>query len=307
MGRHLQRERDAANFLTEGTCNEEWTRLLRALCRFEEHLAKEERLLLRRVDQNIIRIVSQLLCIAFNKDIRQLAIEHDGRAREGNESGLCYVDGETIQPWHLLRVLNERFFITDTAVAEFVDYHFRQLQSRLVDKLEPDCASSFVNTLSTVYNEPILIALASYTHARSPQQVGSWNNQQLWAAIRALVVAVESVTRSWFGKDSLNKVFNELYREEWKNRWKEFLKQHPVAARGKLDSTKKFIEVLEELMAEVDKNIESPIQRLDWHFTITFFARNWSAHNGQIPHPRSARLGSLIVTSAMRVLLIRDS
>jgi hypothetical protein len=145
--RHLQRERDAAKILTEGTCIEEWVRLLRALCRFEKHLAMEERFLLRSVVHNIIRIISQLLCIAFNKDIRQLAIEHDGRAREGNEPGLCYVDGETIQPWHLLMVLNERFFITDTAVAEFVEYHFRQLQNCLIAKLKPDCASSFINTL----------------------------------------------------------------------------------------------------------------------------------------------------------------
>ena len=132
----------------------------------------------------------------------------------------------------------------------------------------------------------------------------SWNNQQLWAAIRALVVGVESETRSWFSKDSLYKVFNELFPEEWEDRWKEFQEQHPAAAKGKLDNTKKFIEVLDVLMAKVDKDIERPIQRLDWHFTITYFARNWNAHNGQNPHPYSARLGQLIVTSAMRVLLI---
>lgn len=302
--RHLQRERDAANILTEGTCNEEWTCLLRALCRFEKHLAIEERFLLRSVVHNIIRLVSQLLCIAFNKDIRQLAIEHDGPAREGNVPGLCYVDGEIIQPWHLLRVLNERFFITDTIVERFVEYHFEQLQSRLVNKLEPDCASSFMSALSNAYNEPILYALASYEHARSQKPVGAWQNQQLWAAIRALVVASESETRSWFGKDSLYDIFHELYREEWKDRWREFSKKHLAATQGKIDSTKKFIEVLDELMAEVDKNIGSPIQPLDWHFTITYFARNWNAHNGQNPHPYSARLGSLIVTSVMRVLMI---
>ena len=311
---HLQRKQDAAKILTEGTCTEEWVRLLRALCRFEEHLAKEERLLLRLVVHNIMRMIADLLHVAFNMDTRKLALEHDGVARQGYETGLCSVDGEAVQPWHLLRVLNERFFITDTVVEQFVKYHFEQLQNQLIDKLEPNCASSFMVSLSNVYDEPIFLALASYEHARSQEQVGAWQNQQLWAAIRALVVASESETRSWFGKDSLFCVFSELYQEEWKDLWKEFLRQHPDARQGKLDSTKKFIEVLEkimteievleEIMTEVDKNIKIPIQRLDWHFTITYFARNWNAHNGQNPHPYYARLGDLIVTSVMRVLLI---
>ena len=301
---HLQREQDAAKILTEGTCTEEWVRLLRALCRFEEHLAKEERLLLRLVVHNIMRMIADLLHVAFNMNTRELALEHDGAARQGYETGLCSVDGEAVRPWHLLRVLNERFFITDTVVERFVKYHFEQLQNRLVAKLEPDCASSFISSLSNVYNEPILLALASYEHARSQDKKGAWQNQQLWAAIRALVVASESETRSWFGKNSLRDVFRELFRKDWQVRWQKFTDQYPAAAGAKLDSTKKFIEILEELLAEVDKNITNPIQRLDWHFTITNFARNWNAHNGQIPHPYSDRLGSLIVTSVMRVLLI---
>jgi hypothetical protein len=251
-----------------------------------------------------MRTIADLLYVAFNMNTRELALEHDGAARQGYEGGLCSVDGEAVRPWHLLRVLNERFFITDTVVERFVKYHFEQLQYRLVAKLEPDCASSFMSSLSNVYNEPIFLALASYEHARSQEQVDAWKNQQLWAAIRALVVASESETRSWFGKDSLYDVFHELFPKGWQALWQEFTEQHPAAEKGKLDSTKKFIEVLEVLMTRVDKDIERPIQRLDWHFTITYFARNWNAHNGQIPHPYSARLGSLIVTSVMRVLLI---
>jgi hypothetical protein len=308
---HLQREQDAAKNLTEGTCTEEWVRLLRALCRFEEHLAKEERILLRLVVHNLMRMIADLLYVAFNMNTRELALEHDGAARQDNEGGLCSVDGEAVRPWHLLRVLNERFFITDTVVERFVKDHFEQLQYRLVAKLEPDCANSFMSSLSNVYNEPIFLALASYEHARSQEQVDAWKNQQLWAAIRALVVASESETRSWFGKDKLYDVFDELFPgkdelfpEKWQELWKKFTKKHPAAAKGQPDSTKKFIEVLEGLMETVDKDIEKPIQRLDWHFTITYFARNWNAHNGQNPHPYSASLGSLIVTSVMRVLLI---
>jgi hypothetical protein len=301
---HLHREKDAAKNLTEGTCTEEWVRLLRALCRFEEHLAKEERFLLRLVVHNIMRMIADLLHVAFNMNTRELAFEHDGAARQGYETGLCSLDGEAVRPWHLLRVFNERLFITDTVVERVVKYHFEDLQNRLDHKLEPDCASSFMSSLLNVYNEPICSALASYEHAQSQEQVDAWQNQQLWAAIRALVVASESETRSWFNKDSLNKVFLEIFPDDWKPRRDKFETDHPAAAWGKLDSTKKFIEVLEGLMATVDKDIEKPIQRLDWHFTITYFARNWNAHNGQNPHPYSARLGSLIVTSVMRVLLI---
>ncbi|MFM6174968.1 MAG: hypothetical protein ACKPB4_23035 [Sphaerospermopsis kisseleviana] len=301
---HLQRRQDAAKILTEGTCTEEWVRLLRALCRFEEHLAKEERLLLRLVVHNIIHMIADLLHVAFNMDTRELAVEHDGVARQGYETGLHDVNGETVRPWHLLRILDEGFFITDTIVERFVKYHFEQLQNRLDAKLDLDCASSFISSLSTVYNEPILLALASYEHARSQEQVGAWKNRKLWAAIRALVVASESETRSWFGKDSLHGVFDQLFPTEWNEQWKKFVKKHPVAEKGKLDSTEKFIDVLEELLAEVDKNIAMPVQRLDWQFTITYFARNWNAHNGHNPHPYSARLGSLVVTSVMRVLLI---
>jgi hypothetical protein len=301
---HLQREQDAAKILTEGTCTEEWVCLLRALCRFEEHLVEEERLLLCLVVHKIIRMVADLLQVAFNMNVRQLALEHDGQARERELPGLSVVDGEVIRPWHLLRIINERFFITDTVVERFVKHHFEQLQHRLVDKLEPDCASSFMRSLSNVYDEPIYLALASYEHARSQEQEGTWQNQQLWAAIRALIVASESETRSWFGKDSLFGVFNQLFDTAWNQQWKNFVGKYPVAAKGKLDSTEKFIDVLAELMAEMNKNITKPIQRLDWHFTITYFARNWSAHNGQNPLPYFARPASLIVTSVMRVLLI---
>ena len=292
---HLQREKDAAKLLTEGTRNDEWTRLLRALCRFEEHLAREERLLLRVAVHNIIHIIVDLLSVAFNKDMRQLSLDHDGPAS---------LMGENISPGHLLKVLDDRLFITDTLVREFFEFHFRELQSRLDAKLESDCASSFMNTLSTVYNEPITLALAFYEHANSQEQGGSWKNQQLWAATRALIVAGESETRSWFGQDSLYNVFCKLYPADWASRWTKFQKQYPIAAKNKLDSTQKFVNTLEEFMAEVDRNIASPIQRLDWHATIAYFARNWNAHNGENPPPYAARLSSLIVTSVVRILLI---
>ncbi len=140
---HLQRVRVAAKILTEGTCNDEWIQLLRALCRFEEHLAKEDRLLTRMPVHNIIHMTADLLSVAFSKNMRQLAMEHDGPARRLN--GLCSVDGETVRPWHLLEILNEEFYISDRFVRPFVEEHFDEWRSRVDPPLEPDCATSFLD------------------------------------------------------------------------------------------------------------------------------------------------------------------
>lgn len=302
--RHLQRTEVAAKLLTDQTRSQEWTQLLRALCRFEDHLEKEERSLLRIVVHDIIRIVADLLSVAFNKTMRQLAMEHDGRAREGYYTGLCDLDGETVRPWSLLKVLNERYFLTDTTVRQRLEFRFEDLQGCLVDKLDPDCASSFIDTLSTVYNEPILLALGSYEKAEKMEQESSWKNQQLWVAIRQLLVATESETRRWFATESLYKAFEKIYPSTWTRRWNKFQAQYPCAKKGKLDTTEKFVDVLTKELAKVDKRSEGTIQRLDFHNDITFFARNWSAHNGKNPPLYTSRLASLVVTSAVRTLLI---
>jgi hypothetical protein len=235
---HLQREIEAAKILTKGTCNEEWSQLLRSLCRFEEHLAIEERLLLRQVVHDIIHKVSNLLQVAFKKNIRQLAMEHDGPARQAY--GLCDVDGETVRPWHLLAVLNEQFYITDRCVLPLLECHFEQFQLRLATKLQPDCATSLLETLISVHNEPLISALASYERVERLENGSPWSNQQKWAAIRALLVATESETRRWFKKDSLFNVFVELFPKDetsngWQNCWDNFVKNHPDA--GKINST----------------------------------------------------------------------
>jgi len=305
---HLQREIEAAKTLTEGTCNEEWTRLLRALCRFEEHLAKEERLLLRQVVYTIIHMVSNLLQVAFKKGIRQLAMEHDGPARQvGN--GLYDVDGEAVRPWHLLKILNERLLMTDRFVRPFVAHHFEQVQSRLVSKLHPDCANSLLDTLSNFDNEPLLLALASYQGIEHLEISSPWENQQRWAAIRALIVAMESETRRWFNKENLFQVFLELFpvvednpSKGWQFRWDKFSQKN--LSTSKLHSTEQFIELLEVVMSNVRMRGEDRIHRLDYHIIVAYVSRNWSAHYGQNPHPNAESSGSLVVTSVMRTLFI---
>jgi hypothetical protein len=305
---HLQREIEAAKILTEGTCNEEWTRLLRSLCRFEEHLTKEERLLLRQVVHNIIHMVSNLLQVAFKKDIRQLAMEHDGPARQWGYA-LCEVDGEAVRPWQLLEILNEQYLMTDRFVRPFVEYHFEQFQHRLLSKLQPDCASSLLDTLVNVENEPLLLALASHERIEHLEISYQWENQQRWAAIRAMLVALESETRRWFDKESLFDVFNMIFpcnktTKGWNSYWVKFVEQHPFAGKNKLDSVEKFYDLLEDVMAEVDGRGDNQVENLDFHIIVVNFSRNWNAHNGQNPHPNAKRLGSLIVTSVMRSLFI---
>ena len=303
---HLQREIQAAKILTEETCNEEWIRLLRSLCRFEEHLAKEERLLLRQVVHNIIHMVSNLLQVAFKKDIRQLAMEHGGLARQGGH-GLCDVDGEAVRPWHLLEILNERFLMTDRFVRPFVESCFEQFQSRLVCKLHSDCANSLLDTLSKCDNEPLLLALVSYQKIEHLEIGYPWENQQRWAAIRALIVATESETRRWFGKESLFHVFLELFPKDksskgWQCRWDKFNDKNLSA--GNVDTTKEFINLLEVVRSNVHKRGDVRIQRLDYHIIVAYFSRNWNAHNGQNPHPNAEDFGRLVVISVMRSLFI---
>jgi hypothetical protein len=303
---HLQREIQAAKILTEGTCNEEWIRLLRSLCRFEEHLANEERLLLRQVVHNIIHMVSNLLQVAFKKDIRQLAMEHDGPARQGGNK-LCHVDGKAVRSWHLLEILNERFLMTDRFVRPFVESYFEQFQSRLVCKLHSDCANSLLDTLSKCDNEPLLLALASYQKIEHLEIGYPWENQQRWAAIRALIVATESETRRWFGKESLFHVFLELFPKDksskgWQCRWDKFNDKNLSA--GNVDTTEEFINLLEVVRSNVHKRGDVRIQRLDYHIIVAYFSRNWNAHNGQNPHPNAEDFGRLVVTSVMRSLFI---
>ena len=305
---HLQREIEAAKILTEGTCNEEWTRLLRSLCRFEEHLTKDERLLLRQVVHNIIHMVSNLLQVAYNKDIRQLAMEHDGPSRQWGYS-LCEVDGEAVRPWHLLEILNERYLMTDRFVRPWVEYHFEQFQSRLTSKLQPDCASSLLDALVNIENEPLLLALASYQSIEHVVVSHPWENQQRWAAIRAMLVALESETRRWFDKESFFKVFNMIFpcnntTKGWNSYWTNFVEQHPFVGKHKLDNIEKFYTLLEDVMAEVDGRGDNQVENLDFHISVVYFSRNWNAHNGQNPHPNAERLGSLIVTSVMRSLFV---
>jgi hypothetical protein len=303
---HLQREIEAAKILTEGTCNDDWIRLLRALCRFKNHLAEEGQVLLRLVVHNIIHKVADLLQVAFNKDLRQLAMEHDGLASQ--RPGLRLVDGADVQPWHLLVVLNEKFYIIDRFARPLFAYHFEQLQHRLATKLLPDCATSLLETLISVYNEPLISALASYERVERLENGSPWSNQQRWAAIRALLVATESETRRWFKKDSLFDVFLELFPGDktsigWQKCWHKFLGKHSLAAK-KLDSTDKFCALLYDTMAVVEERGERQVERLDYHILVVNFSRNWSAHNGLNPPPNTAYLGTGVLTSVMRTLFI---
>jgi hypothetical protein len=62
-----------------------------------------------------------------------------------------------------------------------------------------------------IENEPLLLALASYLSIEHVVVSHPWENQQRWAAIRAMLVALESETRRWFDKESLFKVFNMIF------------------------------------------------------------------------------------------------
>jgi len=304
--RHLQRKQVAAKLLTEGTCNEEWISLLRSLCRFEEHLAKEERFLLRSVVHNIIRIVSNLLYIAFNKNIRQLAIEHDGCAREGNLSMLCSVDGETIRPWHLLGILNERFLLSDRFVRQDLDYHFEQWRDRLNPPLKPDCATSFLDRLSTAYDEPLLSALASYKQAKDFEKDSDWENQRFWAAIRALIVATESETRRWFKSEHKLRDFLAERFKDWQRSYDPLVCSYSKKGiiLNPIRETEHLVHVLTDLKEQMNKLRGQPNVRIDIQITSFLLARNWSAHVGKNPHPYYAHLGELIKDSILTILLV---
>lgn len=72
-----------------------------------------------------------------------------------------------------------------------------------MDKLQANGAISWLETLMSVCNEPLLSALASYERAlRFKDKHSPWLNQQRWAAIRALLVATESETRRCLNKKS---------------------------------------------------------------------------------------------------------
>jgi hypothetical protein len=155
------------------------------------------------VVHNIIHIIVDLLSVAFNKDMRQLAVEHDGPARQS--WGPCSVDGETVRHWHLLSVINENLYVTERFVRPFFEEHFEYWRKRLDPALQPDCATSFLDQLSKKDNEPLLLALAAYQRAEKYEMDTFWASQQFWAAIRSLIVATESETRRWF--DSNEKLF----------------------------------------------------------------------------------------------------
>jgi hypothetical protein len=233
-------------------------------------------------------------------------MEHDGLASQ--RPGLRLVDGADVQPWHLLVVLNEKFYIIDRFARPLFAYHFEQLQHRLATKLLPDCATSLLETLISVYNEPLISALASYERVERLENGSPWSNQQRWAAIRALLVATESETRRWFKKDSLFDVFLELFPGDktsigWQKCWHKFLGKHSLAAK-KLDSTDKFCALLYDTMAVVEERGERQVERLDYHILVVNFSRNWSAHNGLNPPPNTAYLGTGVLTSVMRTLFI---
>jgi hypothetical protein len=303
---HLQRERVAAKRLTEGTRNDEWTRLLRALCRFEEHLATEERLLLRMVVHNIIHIIVDLLSVAFNKDMRQLAVEHDGPARQS--WGPCSVDGETVRPWHLLSVLNENLYVTERFVRPFIEEHLQYWRRRLDPALQlhPDCATSFLDRLSKFDNEPLLLALAAYQRAEKYEMDTSWASQQFWAAIRSLIVATESETRRWFESNENLFVFLKNRFQGWQASYEKLVDNN--SKRGVKLSPLQNIEDFSSALMDLEHQISACHDKggINIHNQISVFyiARNWTAHHGGNPHPYQKRLGETVAFSIVLVLLL---
>jgi hypothetical protein len=300
---HLQRERVAAKLLTEGTRNDEWTRLLRSLCRFEEHLAREERLLLRMAVHNIIHMIVDLLSVAFNKDMRQLAVEHDGPARKS--WGPCSVDGETVRPWHLLSVLNENLYVTDRFVRPFIEEHFEYWRRRLDPALQPDCATSFLDRLSTIYNEPLLLALAAYKRAERLEMDTSWAYHRFWAAIRALITATESETRRWFGFDKELYSFLDNRFPGWQTSYQRLFDKN--SKRGVNLRRFQNIEDYTSVLTNLERQISECHDKggIDMHNQISIFyiARNWNAHHGDNPPIYLKGLGQTVVFSIVLVLL----
>jgi hypothetical protein len=306
---HLQREKVAAKLLTEGTRNDEWTRLLRALCRFEEHLAREERLLLRMAVHNIIHIIVDLLSVAYNKDMRQLAVEHDGPARQS--WGPCSVDGETVMPLHLLSVLNEYLYVTERFVRPFIEEHFEYWRRRLDPALQlhPDCATSFLDRLSKKDNEPLLLALAAYQRAEKYEMDTSWANHRFWAAIRALITATESETRRWFDSSELLNSFLQNRFPGWQDSKDSYQKLfNSNYNKGVKLSSLQDIEDFSSVLIDLERQIKACHDKggINIHNQISVFyiARNWTAHHGDNPHPYQKRLGETVAFSIVLVLLL---
>lgn len=159
-----------------------------------------------------------------------------------------------------------------------------------------------------VYNEPLLSALASHERAlRLKDKNSPWLNPQRWAAIRALLVATDSETRRWLNKEKFFHAFLQLFPsiegcKGWQDRWDKFKEKHPVA--GRLDTTEQYCDLLAVVMADIQGRDNNQVESLDFHITVVYFSRNWSAHNGQNPNPSAEYLGSLVVTSVMRTLFV---
>jgi hypothetical protein len=238
--------------------------------------------------------------------VRQLAVEHDGPARQS--WGPCSVDGETVRPWHLLSVLNENLYVTERFVRPFFEEHFEYWKRRLDPALQlhPDCATSFLDRLSKIDNEPLLLALAAYQRAEKHEMDTSWASQQFWTAIRSLIVAAESETRRWFDSNELLRSFLQNRFPGWQDSYQKLVANNSNRD-VKLNSLQN-IEDFSSVLIDLERQICACYDKgdIDIHNQISVFyiARNWTAHHADNPHPYQKILGETVAFSIVLVLLL---
>jgi hypothetical protein len=299
---HLARQRGAATSCTEGTERADWTRLLRALCRLDDVVQRQDQFRLQLVVRGLIRVTCRLQMAAYGATMVSLSEDHDGEPHMTSPFA-SVIDGGLVRPGYLWAILNQRSSVIDREVRPWLKREFADLQRRLQSPLPVDTDESLLETLGGMPDEPLLTALAGYVRVTSDELNSPWTNGQRWSAVRAVLVALESEAGRWFGgTDGLFSTLNAALNPEWERLWQREVTPNPELKR--LPNTDAFVAFLRARIERGRSTRSNPLRHCNDYTLITYVSRNWSAHHGRDPDPWQSGLAGYVVTCALQTALV---
>lgn len=93
----------------------------------------------------------------------------------------------------------------------------------------------------------MLSALARYQLAERIEKNSPWENQRVWAAVRALIVATESETRRWFESDATLFPFLKSRFYGWQKTYENYCRDYKTREGNclkQIRGTEAFVRVL---------------------------------------------------------------